>query len=110
MSSCLFQQGAARALLRNPQKVFDIVRGRSSKSSAIFVSPLISLMKDQVHSLAMKGVNSIYVIDMSDGMDGLQEQKLYEGGLFFSPEQSMLRLHLNVKPVIVFIIYGFVQY
>ena len=48
-------------------KVFDILRGKSSKSVAIVVSPLISLMKDQVHSLETKGVSSIYITKtMSD--------------------------------------------
>ena len=35
-------------------KVFDILRGKSSKSIAIVVSPLISVMKDQMHSLETK--------------------------------------------------------
>ena len=62
-------------------KVFDILRGKSAKSIAIVISPLISLTKDQVHLLATKRVNSIYVTkNTSDGMDDLQEQKLYEGG------------------------------
>ena len=71
-------------------KVFDILRGRSSRSIAIVISPLISLMKDQVHSLETKGVSSIYVSkNMSDGTNESQEQKLYEGKyqiIFFSPE------------------------
>ena len=48
-------------------KVFHILQGKSSKSVAIVVSPLISLMKDQVHSLETKGVSSIHVTkNMSD--------------------------------------------
>ena len=68
-------------------RVFDTLRGKSSKSIAIVVSPLISLMKDQVHSLEAKGVSSIYVT--KNGISDSQEQMTYEGEyqiMFFSPE------------------------
>jgi ATP-dependent DNA helicase RecQ len=94
-------------------KVFDILRGKSSKSIAVVVSPLISLMKDQVHSLETKGVSSIYVTkNMSDDW---QEQKLYEGGyqiLFFSPEalvcddtwREMIQTKVYKDNIIAFVI------
>ena len=97
-------------------KVFDILRGKSSKSVAIVVSPLISLMKDQVHSLETKGVSSIHVTkNMSDGLSDSQEQKLYEGGyqiLFFSPEavvcddtwREMIQTKVYKDNIIAFII------
>ena len=59
-------------------KLFDILRKKSSRSIAIVVSPLISLLKDQVNSLTSKGVSSIYITKHMDSNDWV-ERKLYEG-------------------------------
>ena len=73
-------------------KVFDRVRKRSG-SIVIVVSPLVSLMKDQVHSLETKGIKSVFVTKDtakdSESDDSSFEQQLYEGSfqvVFFSPE------------------------
>ena len=69
-------------------KVFDILRKKRCESIAIVVSPLISIMKDQVDSLTSKGVSSIYVTKNMDNSDQV-ERRLYEGRyqvIFFSPE------------------------
>ena len=69
-------------------KVFDILRKKRCESIAIVVSPLISIMKDQVDSLTSKGVSSIYVTKNMDNSDQV-ERRLYEGRyqvMFFSPE------------------------
>ena len=58
-------------------KVFNRLR-KTTKSIVIVVSPLISLMKDQVLSLAVKGIEVVFVTkDTAKSSDCLIERQLY---------------------------------
>ena len=63
-------------------KVFNRVR-KTSGSIVIIVSPLVLLMKDQIHSMEAKGIKSVFVTKNtakdSDSDDSAFEQQLYEG-------------------------------
>lgn len=67
---------------------YDCLRCRSKPSSIIIVvSPLVALMKDQVSSLAEKGMSAVYVGEASNSEDKIAQ--IYEGQfqvVFFSPE------------------------
>ena len=69
--------------------VFDTLK-KKSRSIVLVISPLISLMKDQIRSLDSKGITATLVSKSSTPDDGSAvEQTLYEGGyqiIFFSPE------------------------
>lgn len=96
-------------------KVFDRLR-KTSTSIVIVVSPLISLMKDQVHSLESKGVKSMFVTkETARDCDDSSTEKLYEGCfqiVFFSPEallcndtwREMLQTPIYLKNVVAFVI------
>ena len=99
-------------------KVFDRVR-KASGSIVIVVSPLVSLMKDQVHSLETKGIKSVFVTKDtakdSESGDSSFEQQLYEGSfqvVFFSPEallcndtwRELLQTSIYQKNVVAFVI------
>ncbi|MCG8623522.1 MAG: DEAD/DEAH box helicase [Proteobacteria bacterium] len=99
-------------------KVFDRVR-KTSGSIVIVVSPLVSLMKDQVHSLETKGIKSVFVTKDtakdSESDDSSFEQQLYEGSfqvVFFSPEallcndtwRELLQTSVYQKNVVAFVI------
>ena len=96
-------------------KVFDTLRKKRSKSIVIVISPLISLMKDQIHSLQTKGIKSTFVTkDLADSDDTV-EQALYEGSyqiIFFSPEallcddtwRDMMQTQVYKENVVAFVI------
>ena len=99
-------------------KVFDRVR-KMSGSIVIVVSPLVSLMKDQVHSLETKGIKSVFVTKDtakdSESDYSSFEQQLYEGSfqvVFFSPEallcsdtwRELIQTSVYQKNVVAFII------
>lgn len=61
-------------------KVFDTLKKKSSKGIAIVVSPLISLMEDQLHSLESKGIKATSVTKgQAEGAGHPVEAALYEG-------------------------------
>ena len=96
-------------------KVFDTLRKKRSKSIVIVISPLISLMKDQIHSLQTKGIKCTFVTkDLADSDDAV-EQALYEGSyqiIFFSPEallcedtwREMMQTQVYKENVVAFVI------
>ena len=96
-------------------KVFDILRKKRYKSVVIVISPLISLMKDQIQSLRTKGIKSTFVSkDLADSDDDV-EQALYEGTyqiIFFSPEtllcddtwKEMMQTQVYKDNVVAFVI------
>ena len=98
-------------------KVFDSLRKRKSAHSiAIVVSPLISLMKDQLLSLEKKGINATFVTkERTIDSDDPAEAALYEGKyqiVFFSPEalvcedtwREMLQSEVYRENVVAFVI------
>ena len=96
-------------------KVFDTLK-KKAKSIAIVVSPLISLMKDQIHSLESKGIKATFVNrDLSTDTDSSVEAALHEGQyqiVFFSPEallcqdtwREMLQSQVYRDNVITFVV------
>ena len=44
-------------------RVFDMMRGVDKASIAIIISPLISLMQDQVTNFNLKSISSVYISD-----------------------------------------------
>ena len=99
-----------------PPKVFDTLKKKTSKSIVIVISPLISLMKDQLHSLQTKGVTSTIVTkNFTDESDNPVEPALYEGAyqvVFFSPEallckatwRDMIQTQVYKENVVAFVI------
>ena len=69
--------------------VFDTLRGNTSQSVVVVVSPLIALMKDQVRAMKEKAVSAVYVDDLSD-QQGLQRSSKVCNGeyqlVYMSPE------------------------
>ena len=97
-------------------KVYDTLKKKTAKSIAIVVSPLISLMKDQIHSLVSKQIKAMFVTrDVTTDTDSSVQAALYEGQyqiVFFSPEvllcddmwREMLQSQVYKNNVITFVI------
>ena len=98
-------------------KVFDRVKKKMKPSSiVIVVSPLISLMKDQVHSLATKGIRAAFVTkETTKDCANSVEQQLHEGAyqlVFFSPEallcddvwREMIQTSIYQENVVAFVV------
>ena len=66
---------------------FDKIKGHLNPSSMIVViSPLISLVRDQVNSLTKKGLSAIYVGDVCDDNTISRVHEGHYQVIFFSPE------------------------
>ena len=66
---------------------FDKIKGHLNPSSMIVViSPLISLVRDQVNSLTKKGLSAIYVGDVCDDNTIRRVHEGHYQVIFFSPE------------------------
>ena len=98
-------------------KVFDRARKKKSSSIVIVVSPLIALMKDQVQSLATKGVKAVLVTkDTAKECAGSSTvEQLHEGTfqvVLFSPEallcdddwREMIQSSIYQENVVAFVI------
>lgn len=68
--------------------VFDYLR-KFTCYTVVIVSPLDALMKDQKHSLQMRGINAIKVDVNDDRMEDVK--KGYYEVLFVSPELLLIR-------------------
>ena len=73
---------------------FDQLRGarEQGRSIVVVVTPLISLMKDQVGAAVRKGVNAVYVSGSENGMEEKVVEEIQEGLyqlLFFNPESLL---------------------
>ena len=64
--------------------MFDKLRKTKDRSITLVVSPLISLMKDQVHAMNRRSVRSVYVGDVDDNRTEISEGKYQL--VFVSPE------------------------
>ena len=75
--------------------VFDKLRKTKDRSITLVVSPLIALMKDQVHTVNRRSVRSVYIGDLDTNMVNTTTE-ISEGKyqlVFVSPEALLTDLH-----------------
>ena len=95
-------------------RVFDMIRGVDKASIPIIISPLISLMQDQVTNFNQKGISSVCVSDKQTTSKE-SRRNILKGGyqlIFMSPEflfcnldwRRMLSTDIYMKNLIAFIV------
>jgi len=95
-------------------RAFDTIHLRAKQSVAIIVSPLISLMEDQIRAMANRNVTAVHIGD-SAKLDEEEIRKVYEGEyqlVFISPEslltdstwRDMLQTPVYQERLIAFIV------
>ena len=95
-------------------RVFDIIRGVDKASIAIIISPLISLMQDQVTNFNRMGISSVSISD-KESTSKESRRNILKGRyqlIFMSPEslffnldwRRMLSTDVYMKNLIAFIV------